>query len=127
MLDEFEQTAISLNVYQIEDTPAAEIVFGFHDLEGDHQYKRVVSLIPVYPEKALRDQIEGFAEVRFGVSETGAVIDASVVYSEPGETFDQAALEALLMSRYRPRIRNGQPVRTDGILNRIRFVLQEAE
>ncbi|MCY3626311.1 MAG: energy transducer TonB [Gammaproteobacteria bacterium] len=127
LLDEFEQTAISLNVYQIEETPAAETVFGFHDLEGDHDYERVVSLIPVYPEKALRDQIEGFAEVRFGVSETGAVIDASVVNSEPGETFNHAALDALLMSRYRPRIQNGQPVRTDGILNRVRFVLQEAE
>lgn len=127
LLDEFEQTAISLNVYQIEETPAAETVFGFHDLEGDHQYEKVVLVSPVYPDKALQDGVEGFVLVRFTVSEIGAVIEASIVESTPIETFDQAALEALLMSRYRPKIRSGQPVRVEGVQNKVRFVLQEAD
>jgi len=127
LLDEFEQTAISLNVYQIEETPAAETVFGFHDFEGDHQYEKVVLVSPVYPDKALQDGVEGFVLVRFTVSEIGAVIEASIVESTPSETFDQAALEALLMSRYRPKIRSGQPVRVEDVQNKVRFVLQDSD
>lgn len=127
LLDEFEQTAISLGVYHIEATPSAETVFGFQDLKGDHQYEKVVLVNPVYPNKALQEGVEGFVLVRFTVSETGAVTEASVVDSTPSETFDQAALEALLMSRYRPKISNGQPVRVEGVQNKVSFVLEEAD
>lgn len=127
LLNEFEQTAISLGVYHIEATPSAETVFGYQDLKGDHQYKKVVRVNPVYPDKALQDGVEGFVLVRFNVSEIGAVTGASVLESTPNGTFDQAALEALMMSRYRPKISNGQPVRVEGIQTKVRFVLQDVD
>jgi protein TonB len=65
---------------------------------------------PVYPPQALRDRIEGWAEVEFTVDERGATGDIVVVAAEPRGVFDAAAIAAVAAWRYLPRVVNGRPV-----------------
>ena len=71
---------------------------------------RVSSTDPVYPAAALRDGVEGWVELSFTITESGAVRDMEVVDSAPAGVFESAAMEALASWRYKPRIANGQPV-----------------
>jgi protein TonB len=68
--------------------------------------------------------IEGWVEVRFTVTAIGAVRDAVVVASEPGTTFDAAALQAIARWRYNPRIEQGEAVERSGMQIVIRFELE---
>jgi protein TonB len=58
---------------------------------------------PVYPFKAVMKNIEGYVVVSFTVRENGSVINPSIVDSEPGDIFDQAALSAMSKFRFQPR------------------------
>jgi TonB family protein len=69
---------------------------------------RVYSTDPVYPPAALRDRVEGWVELNFTITETGAVRDIEVVDSSPRGVFESAAMEALGSWRFKPRIANGQ-------------------
>jgi TonB family protein len=74
------------------------------------ELNRVYSTDPVYPPTALREHVEGWVELVFTITETGAVRDIEVVESEPRGVFDSAASEALGTWRFKPRLANGQPV-----------------
>jgi len=74
------------------------------------QFDRVYSTDPVYPPAALRDHVEGWVELVFTITESGAVRDIEVVDSEPRGVFESAASEALGAWRFKPRLANGQPV-----------------
>jgi TonB family protein len=63
---------------------------------------------PVYPADALLKNISGVVEVEFTVTPEGKVADIQVQNSDPPGVFEQAAISALLQSRY-------QPVQRDGI------------
>jgi len=65
---------------------------------------------PEYPRTARRRNVTGSVDVTFTVTAEGEVRDAVVLRSEPGDTFDQAALEAVLEWRFEPVIENGVPV-----------------
>ena len=71
---------------------------------------RVHSVDPVYPPAALREHVEGWVELMFTITETGAVRDIEVVDAEPRGVFESAASEALGAWRFKPRLANGQPV-----------------
>jgi TonB family protein len=71
---------------------------------------RVFSTDPVYPPAALQNRIEGWVELMFTITETGAVRDVEVVDAQPRGVFESAATQAIGHWRFRPRIANGQPV-----------------
>ena len=79
---------------------------------------------PDYPPRALASGIEGWAQVRFTVTAIGTVRDAVIVASEPGTTFDEAALKAIARWRYNPRVDNGVAVERVGLQTVIRFELE---
>ena len=66
-----------------------------------------VWIIPLYPREALIGGIEGWVELEFTVTETGAVADAVVIASHPNRVFDRAALRAIYRWKYKPRIVDG--------------------
>lgn len=79
----------------------------------------------VYPNRARSAGKEGYADVEFTVSRTGAVIDPTVLAEDPdGWGFGDAAVKTVLKWRYQPKVENGQPVERPGIRVRIRFNLQ---
>jgi protein TonB len=83
-----------------------------------------VRVNPDYPPQAITRNIEGWVQVRFTVSAIGTVRDAVVVASEPGTTFDEAALKAIARWRYNPRVENGEAVERVGLQTIIRFELE---
>ena len=88
---------------------------------GDGEYLPIVKVAPVYPRRALQRGIEGFVIVEFTVDKTGAVKNPIVIESNPEGIFDQAAKDAALKFKYKPRVVNGEPTAVGGVQNRITF------
>jgi protein TonB len=80
------------------------------------------SVQPQYPPKAEKSGVEGWVELDFTVTESGAVIDAAVDAANPPGIFEAAATAALLQWRYKPLVRDAKPVATRARI-RIRFAL----
>ena len=77
---------------------------------------------PVYPRSALQRGQEGWVKVSFTITEQGRIENPAVVSSRPRQIFDQAALEAIMRWRFRPKMVSGKPVQTNAI-QEIRFRL----
>ena len=79
---------------------------------------------PVYPRTALQRGQEGWVKVSFTITEQGRIENPAVVSSRPRQIFDQAALEAIMQWRFRPKVVNGKPVQAKAI-QEIRFTLPQ--
>lgn len=90
----------------------------------DRDVLPLVRVEPDYPPRAIVNGTEGWVRVRFSITATGTVRDVTVVESEPGTTFDEAAAKAVARWRYNPRIDAGVPVERVGVETIIRFALQ---
>ena len=88
---------------------------------GDGEYLPIVKVAPVYPRRAFQRGIEGFVIVEFTVTKQGAVKDVAVVEANPEGIFEQAAMDAALKFKYKPRVVNGEPAEVSGVQNRITF------
>ncbi len=88
---------------------------------GDGEYLPIVKVAPVYPRRALQRGIEGFVIVEFTVTKQGAVRDPIVVEASPEGIFEQAAMDAAMKFKYKPRVVNGEPTEVSGVQNRITF------
>lgn len=82
----------------------------------------VKSVKPRYPDKAAASRIEGWVELDFTVTDSGAVQDIAVHASSAPGVFEDAAIGALAQWRYKPVMRDGKPSPQRARV-RIRFVL----
>jgi TonB family protein len=71
---------------------------------------RVNYVGPEYPRAARRRNVTGAVAVSFTVTTDGRVRDVQVLESDPGDTFDAAAMEAVEQWRFEPVIENGVAV-----------------
>jgi len=90
---------------------------------GDGEFLPIVRVAAVYPRRALQRGIEGYVDVEFTVSKFGSVTSPSVIQALPAGIFDQAALDATLKYKYKPRVVNGQPMEVSGVEVRVKFEL----
>lgn len=106
---------------------AAENELDKKDNSGQSQNRVYIlrKVQPTYPTRALERGIEGYVLLEFTVTVSGLAIDPTVVESDPAGIFDRAALEALSKFRYRPRVVDGEPVRTEGVRHRIDFEIED--
>jgi protein TonB len=81
---------------------------------------------PVYPARAMQRGIEGFVDVRFDVTASGATQNVRVIYAEPAGVFDQAAQSAVARWRFQPRMVDGKPEAFEGLSKRVRFNLEKS-
>lgn len=88
---------------------------------GDGEYLPIVKVAPVYPRRALSRGIEGFVIVEFTVTKQGSVRDPVVLEANPEGVFNQAAVDAALKFKYKPRVINGEAAEVAGVQNRISF------
>jgi protein TonB len=65
-----------------------------------------------YPEEARRAGIEGTVTLSITIDTEGKVVK-SVVLSGPGYGLNEAARDALLRFRFKPAVKNGEPVSTE--------------
>jgi len=87
----------------VEDT------FDVADLEKRPEV--VAQVAPAYPAELRKAKIEGTVTVVFVLDENGRVEDPRVDQSSRPE-FERPALEAIRKWRFRPGLKDGQPVRT---------------
>jgi protein TonB len=90
---------------------------------SDGEYLPIVKVQAVYPRRALQRGIEGYVVVEFTVTKLGTVRDPRVVEAQPEGIFDQAAMDAVLKFKYKPRVVNGDTVEVEGVQNRLTFEL----
>lgn len=90
---------------------------------SDGEYLPIVKVQAVYPRRALQRGIEGYVVVGFTVTKQGTVRDPYVIEAQPESIFDQAAMEAVLKFKYKPRVVNGEPVEVEGVQNRLTFAI----
>lgn len=64
----------------------------------------------VYPEKAYVNRIPGTVRLRLYISDEGRVDKADVLAASPRGHFEQAALDAVRATRFRPARKDGRPV-----------------
>ena len=78
---------------------------------GETRAAQVVSpAAPEYPIQAARNHQSGFATVEFTVNPDGSVSNAHVISSNPGGVFNNAAIQAVSRSKFKPALKDGQPV-----------------
>lgn len=88
---------------------------------GDGEYLPIVKVAPVYPRRALQRGIEGYVILEFTVTKQGSVRDPIVIEAEPAGIFEQAAKDAALKFKYKPRVVNGEATEVSGVQNRLTF------
>ncbi|HTQ99440.1 MAG TPA: energy transducer TonB, partial [Candidatus Acidoferrum sp.] len=109
----------------LPDHPGIEIAKPPLVLAGsDHDTMPIVRISPQYPSGAQANGVEGWVQVRFNITTTGAVSDARVVDSNPHGVFDKAAVDAIARWRYNPRTEDGQATETRGVETVLRFELK---
>lgn len=80
------------------------------ELEFFEYAEAIERVAPRYPTLAARRSQEGWVIVSFVVSETGDVIDPIVEDSSGIRGFEKASLNAVKRWKYKPAMRNGEPV-----------------
>ena len=89
----------------------------FGNADGD--YLPIVKVAPIYPRRALTRGLEGWVLLEFTVTKLGTVVDIKVLESDPPNIFDKAAVGAAAKFKYKPKVVNGEPIDTAGVLHRI--------
>ncbi len=79
--------------------------------ELDQQPRAIVATKPIYPYSMQQSKTKGEVLVEFVIDETGRVIRPRVLKSTHRE-FEQAALEAVIKSKWQPGRKDGEDVRT---------------
>jgi periplasmic protein TonB len=97
-------------VQKLAATEAArEEAFDVSELEK--RPEPVSQVAPTYPSELRKAKIEGLVTLVFLLSEEGRVEDPRIENSSRPE-FEKPALEAIRKWRFRPGVKEGQPVRT---------------
>ena len=123
---------IDLPVLTLADLASVEHDRGYmHFFEGAVQapkverraYQAPVRPVPVYPQEAITQGIEGDCEVRFNVSVKGEPYDVVANCTHP--VFKQEAERALREIRFVPKIMRGEPVERRNVVYPIMFRMDE--
>ncbi len=98
--------------------------FGFGFADGE--YLPIVKVAPVYPQRAVARDLEGYVIVEFTVTRSGTTRDIVVIESTDS-IFERAAMDAASKFKYKPRVIDGDTVEVRGVLHKITFVLMDKE
>lgn len=84
----------------------------------------LVAIPPRYPGHLAAREIEGYVDVKFDTTKTGAVANAVVTFST-NHGFERSALVAIAKWKFKPRVVNGAPQMQFGVEKRIKYVLEQ--
>lgn len=80
----------------------------------DRRPELITPTLPVYPEQARSQGIQGSVVVELHIDQFGRVRDIRILASDPPGVFDAAVQEAYGQAQYRPALLDGRPVRYIG-------------
>ncbi|WP_198674479.1 energy transducer TonB [Idiomarina tyrosinivorans] len=121
MSESVDDSASAAMDFSADISSAADLGNGLSLQSSDGEYLPIVKVQAMYPRRALQRGIEGYVLVEFTVTPQGSVTNPHVVKAEPEGIFEQAAMDAVLKFKYKPRVVNGEPVAVEGVQNRITF------
>ena len=90
-----------------------------------HGYVAMRAVIPEYPRRAQRKNIEGQVIVQFDVLPSGKAGAIRIAMASPKHVFDDAVLEAMAKSIFKPAMDNGRPIKTEHATQTFTFRLSE--
>ena len=82
-------------------------------------------MAPEYPESAARRRLEGYVNVRFDITKTGATANVEVIDAMPEGVFDKAAIKAVKRWKYTPPMQEGEPIEFYGMAKRVVFEMEK--
>ena len=94
---------------------------------ADGSYVPIFKVPPIYPRRAQERGIEGCVMLEFTVTKVGSVKEPYVVWSQPSGIFDRAALRSAMKFKYKPQIRDGEPIEVKGVMNLITFIIEDID
>ncbi|MBC6905613.1 energy transducer TonB [Saccharophagus sp. K07] len=80
---------------------------------------------PSYPAVAANKGIEGYVDVEFDVTPTGATDNIRVIAAVPPKVFDAETIRAVKRWKFSPVIRDGQPIAYKGLVHRVNFEMEK--
>lgn len=92
---------------------------------ADGSYVPIFKVPPIYPRRAQERGIEGCVMLEFIVTKVGSVRDPVVLWSTPSGIFDRAATRSAMKFKYKPQIRDGEPIEVKGVMNQITFIIED--
>jgi TonB family protein len=103
-----ERTVADSGSSSIEEETNPREIF----LPYDEPPKAIKIFTPEYPAQARDARTEGMVSVLMTIGESGRVIAASVHRSDTNAALEEAALEAALLSIFRPAMADGVPIQS---------------
>lgn len=83
----------------------------FSSAEVDQKAEPIAVAPLIYPEEAYLRRIPGRVTLRVFLDETGAIDGIDVLAAEPSGMFEQAAIDAVLATRFSPALLFARPVK----------------
>ncbi|MFC3194840.1 TonB family protein [Marinicella sediminis] len=114
----------SINLLSQTSIPGFSIVA--HQVQHEGQGGIKAGIPPVYPPKAVLNNIEGWVLVSITVNQQGQVDQVKVVDSEPARMFEEAAVKAVKKWAFYSKTNNGQSVSYE-FNQKIEFKLDQLE
>jgi len=111
--------------YSLPAPPVEPIVDGERFFSADGQLVTLTKVQPHYPARQITRGVEGYVDVRFDVTATGATDNIRVIASEPQGVFDREVVRAVKQWKYRPRVVDGKPRPSYNVTERVSFKLDK--
>lgn len=86
--------------------------FSVSNLSGNGEAIPIVPIAPNYPTQALLNGVEGYVTVAFTIQPDGSATDPEVVKAEPRRIFNSAAIQAVLRSKFKPKVVDGKAMKS---------------
>ena len=83
----------------------------------------LLRIAPLYPPAAAAEKLEGSAVVEYTVTENGDLTDIAIVESSD-PVFEQATIDAIRQTKYKPRVVGGRAVAVEGVRNRYSYAME---
>ena len=103
--DGMKFAASSANPYKLDLMTGGDLSKGW---AGTRDPLPIMRVTPVYPSRASRRGIEGWVELAFTITTTGATEGVRVVSEEPPGVFGRAAMKAVRKWKYKPQVIDGK-------------------
>ncbi len=120
--DSLKLAASSATPYQLDLMAGGDLSKGWASSRDPLPIMRVT---PVYPSRASRRGIEGWAEVAFTINTNGATEDVRVVAEDPPGVFGRAATKAVRKWKYKPQVVDGKVQPRSNVRVMLKFELEK--
>lgn len=112
--------AMDMSISQQSLLGDAVVGMGF----GDGDVIPLVRMNAQYPQRAIRQKIEGYVTARLFINAEGTVDNVEIVQAEPKGIFEREAIRALYRYKFKPKMEGGHAV-AQVALQTIEFKLGE--